>query len=78
MLLYTPSVPKVMLQAKSLKTRSGVSFGSFFVGLGMFVRRGNASVMTVNITYKKFPPIFEKFRICREPSVFQMTHIQLI
>ena len=39
-----------MLQAKSLKTRSGVSFGSFLVGLGMFVRRGTASVMAVNIT----------------------------
>ena len=59
----TPSVPKVMLQAKSLKTRSVVSFGSFFIGLGMFVRCGNGSIMAVNITYKKCPPIFEEFRI---------------
>ena len=68
-----------MLQAKSLKTRSGVSFG-FFVGLDMFVQqRDNASVMAVNITYKKFPPIFEIFRILSfKPPVFQKTHIHLV
>ena len=75
---YTPSVPKVMLHSIFLKSRSGVSFGSFFVDLGMFVQHGNASVMEVNITCKKFPPIFEKFRICCKPPIFQMTHIHII
>ena len=36
--------------ANLLKARSRVSFGSFFVGLGMFVRRGTASAMAANIT----------------------------
>ena len=38
------------LRCNLLKTRFGVSFGFFFVGLGMFVRGGNASVVAVNIT----------------------------
>ena len=46
----TPSVPLIWSQSILLKTRFGVSFGFFFVGLGMFVRGGNASVMAVNIT----------------------------
>ena len=48
-----------------------------FLDLGMFVRRGNASIMAVIITHKKFPPIFEKFCICRKPPVFQMTHTHI-
>ena len=46
----TPSVPLIWSQSILLKTRFGVSFGFFFVGLGMFVRGGNASVVAVNIT----------------------------
>ena len=46
----TPSVRKKKPHANLLKARSRVSFGSFFVGLGMFVRGGTASVMAVNIT----------------------------
>ena len=46
----TPSVRKRKPHANLLKARSRVSFGSFFVGLGMFVRGGTASVMAVNIT----------------------------
>ena len=57
-----------------LKSRSGVSFGFFFLGLGMFVRRGTASIMAFNhITYVKFLP--EKFRLHPKPIVFQVTHI---
>ena len=46
----TPSVPLIWSQSILLKTRFEMSFGFFFVGLGMFVRGGNASVVAVNIT----------------------------
>ena len=37
-----------------------LSFGSFFIGLGMFLRRVTASsIMAVNITYNDFPPTLE-------------------
>ena len=52
--LCTPSVREKKPHAHLLKARSRVSFGSFSVGLGMFVCRGTASVKSC-ICYSPLP-----------------------